>query len=226
MRFVRFSCVRHSVGIPIHQLQHLFWLLKRTFSLRWLFWTPTTYGFVYKYENQFSITQIDWLNFLASTWINYPIHHFKHMCFGCSRELSHWDGSFEHPQHVFLFINKKNSFNNTRLSSGLIQCGPQETVLSRSIQPPDLPIRTLRKITVSQEKISTKLLTTYFKRKMSVSVLFEFSEYNLYIKSANLVKNNESIIINFSNFKVLGDWNFQRGRNLILLLLKKSQLNK
>ena len=32
------------------------------------------------------------------------------MCFGCSKELSYLDGSFEHPQHLFWLRNKKNNF--------------------------------------------------------------------------------------------------------------------
>ena len=32
------------------------------------------------------------------------------MCFGCSKEQSHRDGSFEYPQHMFLLKNKKNNF--------------------------------------------------------------------------------------------------------------------
>ena len=32
------------------------------------------------------------------------------MCFGCSKETSHRDGSFEYPQHMFCFRNKKNNF--------------------------------------------------------------------------------------------------------------------
>ena len=28
-------------------------------------------------------------------------------CFGCSKEPSQWDGSFEYPQHMFSFWNKK-----------------------------------------------------------------------------------------------------------------------
>ena len=30
--------------------------------------------------------------------------------FGCSKEPSHRDGSFEYPQHIFLLRNKKNNF--------------------------------------------------------------------------------------------------------------------
>ena len=32
------------------------------------------------------------------------------MSFGCSREPSHRDGSFEYPQHMFWYGNKKNNF--------------------------------------------------------------------------------------------------------------------
>ena len=31
-------------------------------------------------------------------------------CFGCSKEPSHRDGSFEYPQHMFWLRIKKNSF--------------------------------------------------------------------------------------------------------------------
>ena len=33
------------------------------------------------------------------------------ICFGCSRELAHYDGYFEYPQHMFwLRIKKQNNF--------------------------------------------------------------------------------------------------------------------
>ena len=32
------------------------------------------------------------------------------MSFGHSKEMSHPDGSFEHPQHMFWLRNKKNNF--------------------------------------------------------------------------------------------------------------------
>ena len=32
------------------------------------------------------------------------------MCFGCSKEPSHRDGSFEYPKHMFWLRNKKNNF--------------------------------------------------------------------------------------------------------------------
>ena len=41
------------------------------------------------------------------------------MCFGCSKEPSHWDGSFEYPQHMF-WLRKKKSFFSYALWSGLL----------------------------------------------------------------------------------------------------------
>ena len=35
------------------------------------------------------------------------------MCFGCSKEPSHWDGSFEYPQQMLWMRNKENNFANT-----------------------------------------------------------------------------------------------------------------
>ena len=32
------------------------------------------------------------------------------MCFGFSKEQSHWDGSFEYPQHMFWMRNNENGF--------------------------------------------------------------------------------------------------------------------
>ena len=32
------------------------------------------------------------------------------ICFGCSNEPSHWDGSFEYPEHMFWLRNKKTIF--------------------------------------------------------------------------------------------------------------------
>ena len=42
------------------------------------------------------------------------------MCFGCSKEPSHWDGSFEYPQHMFWLWNKKIIISYTLLSGGLV----------------------------------------------------------------------------------------------------------
>ena len=40
------------------------------------------------------------------------------MCFGCSKEPSHRDGSFEYPQYMFWLGNKKISFQLHKLFWG------------------------------------------------------------------------------------------------------------
>ena len=35
---------------------------------------------------------------------------YPEICFGCSKEPSHWDGSFVYPQHMFWLKNKKYTF--------------------------------------------------------------------------------------------------------------------
>ena len=40
------------------------------------------------------------------------------MCFGCSKEPSHRDGSFEYPQHMFWLRTKKNDFQLSTLIWG------------------------------------------------------------------------------------------------------------
>ena len=40
------------------------------------------------------------------------------MCFGCSKEPSHPDGSFEYPQHMIWLRNKKNNFQLHTLIRG------------------------------------------------------------------------------------------------------------
>ena len=41
------------------------------------------------------------------------------ICFGCSKELSHRDSSFEYPQHMFWCLNKKIIFLVHTLTKGL-----------------------------------------------------------------------------------------------------------
>ena len=41
------------------------------------------------------------------------------MCFGCSKEPSHWDGSSVYPEHMFWLRNTKKTFSYTLLSWGL-----------------------------------------------------------------------------------------------------------
>ena len=40
------------------------------------------------------------------------------ICFGCSKEPSHQDGSFEYPQHMFWWRNKKINFYTQMILSG------------------------------------------------------------------------------------------------------------
>ena len=42
------------------------------------------------------------------------------ICFGCTKEPSQWDGSFEYPQRMFWLKIKKTIFAYTHLSGGLI----------------------------------------------------------------------------------------------------------
>ena len=42
------------------------------------------------------------------------------ICFGCSKESSHWDGAFEYPQHMFWLRNKKINFRYALLTKGLL----------------------------------------------------------------------------------------------------------
>ena len=51
------------------------------------------------------------------------------MCFGCSKEPSHRDGSFEYPQHMFWLRNKKNNFQFSTLIWG--PAGRYTTVVSK-----------------------------------------------------------------------------------------------
>ena len=47
------------------------------------------------------------------------------MCFGCSKEPSHRDGSFEYPQHTFWLRNKNNNFQLSTLIWGPnTECSP------------------------------------------------------------------------------------------------------
>ena len=43
------------------------------------------------------------------------------MCFGCSKELSQWDGSFEYPQHMF-WLRNKVSVTHSYLLIKLLMC--------------------------------------------------------------------------------------------------------
>ena len=50
------------------------------------------------------------------------------MCFGCSKKLSHLDGSFEYPKHMFWMRNKENSFPICTLISSPVNPCPAESL--------------------------------------------------------------------------------------------------
>ena len=58
---------------------------------------------------------IFWWRKIAIIYLSFSYN----MCFGWTKEPSHWDGSFEHPQHMFWLRNKKNSFQLRALIWGL-----------------------------------------------------------------------------------------------------------
>ena len=58
------------------------------------------------------------------------------ICFGCLKEPSHWDGSFEYPQHMFWLRNKKIIFSLRTLNLAWY-------ILLKIIEGPMLSIVTL-----------------------------------------------------------------------------------
>ena len=45
--------------------------------------------------------------FRLTKFLSVKVNIFLPICFGCSKEKSHGDGSFEYPQHMFSLRNKK-----------------------------------------------------------------------------------------------------------------------
>ena len=63
------------------------------------------------------------------------------MCFGCSKEPSHWEGSFEYPQHMFWMRNKEIVFQYTLLSGGLLfKLSPRFFKKAKGIRPSVCPL--------------------------------------------------------------------------------------
>ena len=65
------------------------------------------------------------------------------MCFGCSKEPSHRDGSFEYPQHMFRLRNKKIIFSYALLSWGLTHCIRRSAQQSTSASVQVVSLRSL-----------------------------------------------------------------------------------
>ena len=55
------------------------------------------------------------------------------MSFGCSKEPSHRDGSFEYPQYMFWLVNKRNTFQLRIFIWGLAKIRDGEIVSSYHI---------------------------------------------------------------------------------------------
>ena len=95
---------------------HMFWVLKRTIlSSRWFFSVSTMYVLVEKYENLILTTHSyhPWVkinNIFQRKIANIFLPISLSILYGCSKELSHWDGSFEYTQHMFWLRNKKIIF--------------------------------------------------------------------------------------------------------------------
>ena len=64
--------------------------------------TPSTY---YVYENIIGLDKQKFQRKIVNIFL--PINF--NICFGCSKEPSHWDGSFEYPQHIIGKLNFRYS---------------------------------------------------------------------------------------------------------------------
>ena len=56
-----------------------------------------------------------------------------YMCFGCSKEPSHRDGSFEYSQHMFWLRNKKNNFQLRTLVIAKLEMTLKTTLLNKEL---------------------------------------------------------------------------------------------
>ena len=75
------------------------------FSLNWPVWSCKQGYFDLRHEGMLSV----WRSNLLKLWF------FSYLSLGCSKELSHWDGSFEYPQHTFWLSIKKINFQSRGL---------------------------------------------------------------------------------------------------------------
>ena len=103
-------------------LKLTFWRYScKNFSKKW-FWKK-----IGRWQKKLTISQakslvLAYLNSVVAIIISLDKHFFEwyivniflsislNICFGCSKEPSHWDGSFECPQYMFWLRNKKINF--------------------------------------------------------------------------------------------------------------------
>ena len=59
---------------------------------------------------------LEYLQYISRTWVKSAYQKISlliflflnhHICCGYSKELSQWDGSFEHPKHILKVMGKK-----------------------------------------------------------------------------------------------------------------------
>ena len=62
------------------------------------------------YKKELTVPQVWISKILELKIVNIFLPISLNLCFGCSKEPSHRDGSFEYPQHMFCLRNKKNHF--------------------------------------------------------------------------------------------------------------------
>ena len=92
---------------------------------------------------------------IAITFLSFSLN----MCFGCSKEPSIRDGSFEYPQHMFCLRNKKNIFQ-------------LRTLIWR-------PAFSLRKYNEPQHDKTNKISVHPVKTQVSLGILPVWSESSL-----------------------------------------------
>ena len=63
----------------------------------------------------YNISQVYINTNLQRKFVNIPLPIVLSIWFGCSKEPSHWDNSFEYPQHMFWLKNKKSIFLGYKL---------------------------------------------------------------------------------------------------------------
>ena len=104
-----------------------------------------------------------------------------YMCFGWSKEPSHWESSFEYPQHMFWLRNKKNNFQLGTLIWGLDEAehlpvtpsgrlSNQSPISSQPLQKTKpLPTPLKKSFISSQSVISMKPTSNWGKKSVSTN---------------------------------------------------------
>ena len=111
------NCLIEKVLLSTHNICFGWEIRKNIFLVRFLNLRPDQ-------RCGISMSYLSDTNFYCSGQVEYhraskiSIIYLFNMCFGCSKELSHRDSSFEYPQHMFWLRNKKFSHALFRLILG------------------------------------------------------------------------------------------------------------